>query len=246
MQHRFRFVRLAFAAVILTLAASCGPAVADKRVALVVGNSAYRNVGRLDNPQNDARLMADTLRGLDFALVGGGPQIDLDKAGFDNVLQKFGAAVQGADVALFYYAGHGVQVGGKNYLVPVGANLVREADVYLQTVDAEVVLAEMDRSGTKLKVVILPARPTNPFAVTGLRAAVRGLAQMQAPEGTLISYATQPGNAAQDGADGNSPYTKALAQTMTQPGLDVFKTFNEVGLLVSSATGGTQQPWLSL
>ena len=99
--------------------------------------------------------------------------------------------------------------------------------------------------GTKLNLVILDACRNNPFGGRGLRATDAGLAQMRAPEGTLISFATQPGAVAQDGCGGNSPYTRALAQTMLTPGLDVFKTFNEVGLAVARATGGTQQPWVS-
>ena len=98
------------------------PASAEKRIALVMGNSAYQNVARLDNPRNDAALMADTLAGLGFTLIGGRAQLDLDKAAMDGVVQNFGRQVQGADVALFYYAGHGVQVSGSNYLVPVSAN----------------------------------------------------------------------------------------------------------------------------
>lgn len=231
--------------VALTCVAFAAPALADKRVALVIGNSSYQNVPRLDNPRNDARLMADTLQGLGFQLIGGGPQVDLDKQAFDAVLQKFGNAVQGADVALFYYAGHGVQVAGKNFLVPVAANPTKEADVYLQMVDTNVVLSQMDGAGTKLNIVLLDACRNNPFGGRGLRAAGGGLAQMQAPGGTLISYATQPGNVAQDGDGSNSPYTKALTATMRKPGLGLFETFNEVGLSVQQATGGSQQPWVS-
>src|SRR5271166_145840 len=225
------------------LAAS--PAQAEKRVALVIGNSAYQNIARLDNPRNDARLMAETLQGLGFQLIGNGPQIDLDKSAFDGALQKFGNAVVGADVALFYYAGHGVQVGGRNFLMPVGANPAKEADVYLQMVDTNVVMSQMEGAGTKLNIVLLDACRNNPFGTRGLRAAGGGLAQMQAPEGTLISYATQPGNVAQDGDGANSPYSKALATTIRRPGLALFEAFNEVGLEVKKATGGSQQPWVS-
>ena len=218
---------------------------AEKRVALVVGNSAYRNVTPLDNPRNDARLMATTLQGLGFQLVGNGAQIDLDKSAFDAVLSKFGDAVLGADVALFYYAGHGVQVSGRNFLVPVSANPTKEADVYLQMVDTNVVMSQMEGAGTKLNIVLLDACRNNPFGSRGLRATGGGLAQMQAPEGTLISYATQPGNVAQDGDGGNSPYSKALANTIRKPGLGLFEAFNDVGLEVKHATGGSQQPWVS-
>jgi len=112
-----------------------GPAIADKRVALVVGNGTYRNVAPLDNPTNDARLLADTLHDLGFVLVGGDAQLDLDKAAFDRAVQDFGAQLQGADVGLFFYAGHGVQVRGTNYLIPVDANPTREADVDFQMLE---------------------------------------------------------------------------------------------------------------
>jgi hypothetical protein len=222
-----------------------GPATAEKRIALVVGNSAYQNIARLDNPRNDATLMAETLSGLGFALIGGRAQLDLDKAALDTDVQNFGRQIQGADVALFYYAGHGVQVNGSNYLVPVGANPTREADVDFQMVDINLVLRQMQGSGTRLNMVILDACRNNPFGGRGLRSADGGLAQMRAPEGTLISYATQPGSVAQDGSDGHSPYTKALATTIKQAGLDIFQTFNQVGLAVKRETSGSQQPWVS-
>ena len=220
------------------------PALADKRIALVVGNSNYQNVARLENPRNDATLMARTLRSLGFTLVGDGPQLDLDKAALDLTVQKFGSALQGADVAMFYYAGHGVQIRGANFLVPVGANPTREADVDFQMVDVGLVLRQMEGAGTRLNLVVLDACRNNPFGGRGLRATDGGLAQMRAPEGTLISFATQPGNVALDG-EGNSPYTKALAATIRKSGLDIFQTFNEVGLAVKRSTGGSQQPWVS-
>jgi hypothetical protein len=220
-------------------------ALADKRFALVVGNSAYQSVTPLDNPKNDASLMARTLAGLGFVLIGGGAQLDLDKAALDKAVQSFGQQIQGADVALFYYAGHGVQVSGANYLVPINANPTRETDVDFQMVDINLVLRQMQGAGTRLNLVILDACRNNPFGGRGLRASGGGLAQMHAPEGTLISYATQPGNVAQDGADGDSPYTRALAATIDRAGLDIFQTFNEVGLMVKRETGGAQQPWVS-
>jgi hypothetical protein len=224
---------------------SAGPASAEKRIALVIGNSAYQNIARLDNPRNDATLMAETLSGLGFTLIGGSAQLDLDKAALDTDVQNFGRQIQGADVALFYYAGHGVQLNGSNYLVPVGANPTREADVDFQMVDINLVLRQMQGSGTRLNMVILDACRNNPFGARGLRSADGGLAQMRAPEGTLISYATQPGSVAQDGGDGHSPYTKALATTIKKAGLDIFQTFNQVGLTVKRETGGSQQPWVS-
>src|SRR6476620_10668575 len=239
-----RVVGLAALAAAL-LVAGAAPASAEKRIALVVGNSAYKNITPLDNPSKDASLMADTLGLLGFTLVGGRAQLDLDKGAMDLAVQSFGRQVQGADVALFYYAGHGVQVSGANYLVPVGANPTREADVDFQMTDVNLVLRQMQGSGTRLNMVILDACRHNPFGSRGLRASDGGLAQMRAPEGTLISYATQPGNVAQDGSDGHSPYTKALAATIKQSGLDIFQTVNQVGLAVKRETGGSQQPWVS-
>jgi formylglycine-generating enzyme required for sulfatase activity len=234
------------------------PASADKRVALVVGNSAYRNVGRLDNPANDAKLLSETLRALGFTLVGGGAQLDLDKAAFDRTVQAFGAQLAGADVGLFYYAGHGVQVRGENYLIPVDANPTKEADVDFQMLNTNLLLRQMEGAGTRLNIVILDACRNNPFGGRSLavgrardaendrmRDTGGGLAQMQAPEGTLISFATQPGSVAQDGADGNSPYTRALADTIRKPGLGIFDAFNQVGLQVKRVTKGVQQPWVS-
>jgi Caspase domain len=219
---------------------------AETRIALVVGNSNYRYVAPLTNPANDAKLIAGTLAKLGFKLIGNGPQLDLNKNQFDQAVQDFGNAIQGADVALFYYAGHGVQVRGANYLVPVSANPTREVDVDFQMLDVNLVLREMEYGRARLNLVILDACRNNPFGGRGLRSVSAGLAQMQAPEGTLISFATQPGNVAQDGADGDSPFSKALADTLTKPGLDIFRVFNQVGLVVSRATGGEQQPWVSL
>jgi hypothetical protein len=226
------------------------PASADqpadpRRVALVIGNGSYRFVAALANSRNDAKLIAATLKRDGFTLVGGGPQFDLDKPQFDKAIQTFGTMIEGATVAVFYYAGHGLQIAGTNYLVPVGANPVREADSDFQLVDANHVLHQMRDADTKLNVLILDACRNNPFGGRGLRAVGSGLAQMQAPSGTFISYATQPGNVAQDGTDGNGPYAKALSAALQQPGLELFQVFNQTGLKVAADTGGEQQPWMS-
>jgi formylglycine-generating enzyme required for sulfatase activity len=241
-----RGLGIAFAAITAAIIATTIPALAEKRVALIVGNSGYKHVTRLENPANDARLMAETLRALGFTLVGNGPQLDLDEPALKRVVRSFGDALTGADVALFYYAGHGVQVRGANYLVPVGANPTKEADVDIEMLDTNVVLRQMESAGTKLNLVILDACRNNPFGGRGLRSTGSGLAQMQAPQGTLISFATQPGAVALDGSGRNSPYTQALAAAIRKPGVDIFRTFNEVGLAVSTATNGQQQPWVSL
>jgi hypothetical protein len=234
------------ATLLMLLCALAGPAQAQgRRVALVVGNSGYQNVDRLTNPANDARLIAETLRQAGFTLVGDGPQLDLDKARFDRDVQTFGNALQGADVAVFYYSGHGMQVNGVNWLVPVDARPTGPRDLDFQMVDAGLVLKQMEGAGTKLNLLILDACRNNPFAVRGVRGSAPGLAEMHAPEGTLISYATQPGNVAADGDTQDSPYTQALAAAMRKPGADVFQVFNQVGLQVKQLTGGQQQPWLA-
>ena len=227
------------------LLATVLPASAEKRIALVVGNSAYRNVSSLTNPANDAVLIAKTLSSLGFELVGGSAQIDLDKPAFEAIVKRFGLLLQGAEVGLFYYAGHGVQVHGENYLVPVSANPEREADVDFEMLGTTLVMRQMEGAHTRLNLILLDACRNNPFGTRASRATSRGLAQMEAPEGTLISFATQPGNVASDGEDGDSPYTKALAQTIQRPGLGLFDVFNEVGLEVKKQTGGAQQPWVS-
>jgi tetratricopeptide (TPR) repeat protein len=217
---------------------------AEKRVALVIGNSAYRTVPSLPNADADAELMSDTLLSLGFFVVGGGPQLDLDKAGFDDALRKFSGELIGADVALFYYAGHAVETHGLNYLVPVDAHPADEGDVFAQMVGTSALLDQLEKSGTRINLVLLDACRDNPLRDRGVPS-TGGLAQMQAPAGTLISFATQPRSVALDGDDGHSPYTRALAETMRHPGFGLFKTFNEVGLAVEKLTQGQQLPWVS-
>jgi uncharacterized caspase-like protein len=218
---------------------------AEKRVALVIGNSAYQSAPVLPNSAADARLMSDTLLSLGFFVVGGGARLDLDKPGFDAALHEFGKQLIGADIALFYYAGHGVETHGLNYLVPVDAHPLDEGDVFAQGVGTSGILDQMDKSGARINLVLLDACRDNPFRDRGVRSTTGGLAQMQAPPGTLISFATQPRSVSLDGDDGHSPYTRALAETMQKPGFGLFKTFNEVGLAVEKATQGQQLPWVS-
>ena len=217
----------------------------SRRVALVVGNFAYVHVPRLSNPGNDATLVATTLRQLGFTLIGDAAQENLDKIHFDQAVQAFGRAIQGADVALFYYAGHGLQVDGTNWLVPTDANPTRPQDLDFQMVNADLVLQQMNGAGTRLNMVVLDACRNNPFGMLGTRAVAGGLAQMKAPEGTIIAFATQPGNVATDGSGADGPYAMALTASMRQPGLDIFQTFNHVGLTVQHQTNGVQVPWVS-
>ena len=245
MVSRIGIVSRWMVAAFLLCAGASTAAHAEKRVALVIGNSAYQAAPQLPNPASDARLMSDTLLSLGFFVVGGGAQVDLDKAGFDGALQKFGSELIGADVALFYYAGHGVETHGLNYLVPVDAHPADEGDVFAQMVGMSALLDQLEKSGTKINLVLLDACRNNPFRDRGVRSATGGLAQMQAPPGTLISFATQPRSVALDGDGGHSPYTSALANMMQHPGFGLFKTFNEVGLAVEKRTQGQQLPWVS-
>src|SRR6185437_15818694 len=221
------------------------PVHAEKRVALVIGNSAYQTVPKLLNPDNDARLMSDTLLSLGFFVVGGDARLDLDKSGFDAALNEFSKQLVGADVALFYYAGHGVETHGLNYLVPIDAHPREEADVFEQMVSTSDILDRLEKSGTRINLVLLDACRDNPFGGHGVRSTTGGLAQMPAPIGTLISFATQPRSVSLDGEGGHSPYTRALVAAVQRPGSGLFKTFNEVGLAVEKATGGRQLPWVS-
>ena len=236
--------RLIFAAFLLC-AGLPSAAHAEKRVALVIGNSAYQSVPQLPNPDADAKLMSDTLLSLGFFVVGGSAQVDLDKTRFDAALQEFKTQLVGADVALFYYAGHGVETHGLNYLVPVDAHPQDEADVFSEMVSTSDILDQLEKSGTRINLVLLDACRDNPFSGHGVRSTTGGLAQMPAPIGTLISFATQPRSVALDGDGAHSPYTRALVEAMQKPGYGLFKTFNEVGLAVGKATGGQQLPWVS-
>ncbi|MGO8866604.1 MAG: caspase domain-containing protein [Alphaproteobacteria bacterium] len=219
----------------------------ERRVALVIGNGQYVNVPRLANTANDARLIAETLERIGFSLVGGKALIDLDRAGIQKAIRSFGDQLNAAAVGLFYYAGHGLQIDGVNYLVPVDANPAKPSDVDFELVEADLVLKVMEGANSKLNLVILDACRNNPFGGRGLRDVGGGLAQMRAPRGTLISYATQPGNVASDGGPGSrdSPYALALAETLRVPGLELLETFNKVGVVVDRQTSGVQRPWVA-
>ena len=225
-------------------ALASAPAAAEKRVALIVGVSQYQQVPPLRNPANDAKLMAETLQKVGFTLIGGGAQLDLDRDKLFKAAENFGREARTADVALFYYAGHAIQVAGSNYLVPIEANLASEADVHTQLLNVQAVLDQMEKA--RLKLVILDACRDNPFASGTRGGGTRGLAQMKASaRGTVIAFATAPGAVAQDGKGKNSPYAEALSQMLPRPGSEIFKTFNEVGVAVEDATTGNQIPWFT-
>jgi hypothetical protein len=216
----------------------------EKRVALVIGNGNYPQVGVLANPPNDARLMTRTLRQVGFDVV---ESIDADQKAMKRAISSFGKKLDEAGkdaVGLFYYAGHGVQVSGNNYLIPVNVNINNESDVDIEAVSANVVQGKMAFAGNRLNIIIMDACRNNPFK-RGFRSAARGLARMSATTGTLIAYATGPGDVAADGSGTNSPYTKALAKAILTPGLAVERVFKEVRNSVVAATNDNQTPWES-
>lgn len=231
--------------LVTTPALMPAPATAGERVALVVGNGDYRHATPLVNPPNDARLMASTLDDAGFDLIGGKPLIDLSREDLEKAVREFGQRIRGASAAVFFYAGHGIQMNGTNFLVPVTAKVATEADVRYELVDVGLVLEAMAGNERRMNIVVLDACRNNPFGGRGMRSASSGLAQMQAPAGTVIGYATQPGALAADGDGSNSPYTAALAEAMRRPGSTVFDVFNNVGVTVMRKTGGNQQPWFA-
>ncbi|MDT5121954.1 MAG: hypothetical protein QOC96_1436 [Acidobacteriota bacterium] len=210
-----------------------------QRVALVIGNSAYTNAPRLKNPVNDATDIADALSRLGFNVDHG---VDLNQKQMKFMIREFGKKLKAGGQGLFYFSGHGVQLRGRNYLIPVDADITSEADVEDQGVDANLVLGLMDEANNGLNVVILDACRNNPFA-RSFRSAGSGLAQVDAPTGTLIAYATAPGRVAQDGVGRNGTYTAELLKQMRVPGLAVEEMFKRVRANVRQQTGGEQVPW---
>jgi tetratricopeptide (TPR) repeat protein len=237
---RLTVVSLAVALVCATV----NQAVAQKKVALVIGNDAYVNATRLNNPGRDARHIGATLQRLGFKLVADRPLIDLDKVTTDKMVQAFAIMAQDAEIALFYFSGHGMQISGTNYLVPIDLENFSPATVDFQTLNADLVLAVMEKSKAHVKIMLLDACRTNPFIARKDQGG--GLAQMKAPAGTVIGFATQPNTTASQGPVGGlSPYAKALGTYMSVKDLELFTMLNETGLAVMAATNNLQQPWLS-
>jgi len=234
------------ARLVLVLAALLGlsaPAWAEKeiRVALVVGNSAYQNAEALKNPVNDARAMAKVLRDAGFEVM---ERENLTRRAFVEALYEFSGKVPPGGVGLFYYAGHGIQVRGLNHLVPIDAALANERDVKYETIDLNDVLNGLDEARARLSLVILDACRDNPFA-RRFRSTGRGLAQADAPRGTVIAYATAPGDTAADGEGNNGLYTAELLKAIAQPGLKLEEVFKRTIDGVARSSGNKQTPWVS-
>ncbi|MBU2959876.1 caspase family protein [Citreicella sp. C3M06] len=215
---------------------------AETRIALVVGNSNYVAVTPLPNPASDARLVAATLRSLGFEVQ---ELIDSDRTALVRGISQFGRSLRQAGpeaTGLFYYAGHGVQSFGSNYLLPVSVQLQDAADLDLVAVEVQSVLRQMSSAGNRTNIMILDACRNNPFSAIPAFGD-NGLAEMKAPTGTFLAYATAPGSVALDGAAGNSPFTAAVARLMPTPGLAIEQMFKQVRVEVIRATGGAQTPW---
>ena len=215
------------------------PVSSARRVALVIGNGAYTSVPSLKNPPNDARDMAAMLKTLGFEVISG---VNVSQRDMKRLIREFGMRLKGGGSGLFYYAGHGVQSKGRNYLIPVDANIQSEAEVEDSGVDAALVLNFMDDAQNGLNIVILDACRNNPFART-FRSASDGLAQVDAPTGTLIAYATAPGRVASDGTGQNGLYTSELLKQMQVRDVSITDMFMRVRAEVMKQTGNKQVPW---
>ncbi|OSM04374.1 hypothetical protein MAIT1_04275 [Magnetofaba australis IT-1] len=218
-----------------------------RRVALVIGNSAYQHAGALRNPEHDARAVASKLRALGFDVVDG---LDLDRRHMERAIRDFARKLRGAGVGLFYYAGHGLQVQGRNYLVPVDAALQDVEDLPFEAIPMRLIMTQLERE-QRTNLVFLDACRNNPLARNLARsmglsrdaAGSGGLAREQAGLGTLIAYATQPGNVAADGESRNSPFTQALLRHIDEPGLEVRQLMTAVRRDVAQTTHNRQIPW---
>ena len=228
----------------LAMLLACPAAAAEQRVALSIGVSAYKAVPALRNTLNDARGMEAALRRLGFDVEA---VMDPDRGALEAAVRRFGKRAQGADAALFFYAGHAVEVAGHNWLLPVSANIRAGRDLRFEAIDLDGVLEQLEGT-SRLSIVVLDACRENPFRA-GLGGGGRGvdagngLARMQAAVGTLIAFATAPGTVADDGRGANSPFTEALLKRIETPGVELRQMFSEVRRDVREVTSGRQVPW---
>src|SRR5690242_6085524 len=241
---RTKFFQFFLAAALLL---ASGPAFAEKRVALVIGNAAYQNVPRLPNPVNDGNTIATTLKDAGFDVVDN--RHDMSAADTRRALRDFADRARDADIAVVYYAGHGIEVDGGNYLIPVDAKLERDTDVYDEALSLDRVLLAVEPA-KKLRLVILDACRDNPFAknmkrTLAQRAIGQGLAKIEPTSpNLLIAYSAKAGSTAADGDGNNSPFTVALSRHLTTPGLDVRRAFGYVRDDVLKTTNNRQEPFV--
>ena len=228
--------------VILMSAVSGAATAAERRVALIIGNDAYVKIGALHNAANDARKMDEALRAAGFETT---VKIDAKRRSLYAAIDAFAAQIAASPdtVGLFYYAGHGIQANGENYLIPIDADIDSESDLEAEAVDAGKVLRAMGEAHNRLNIVVLDACRDNPLPKKS-RSASRGLARMDAPTGTFIAYAAGPGQTAQDGtAGGNGLFTGELVKAIAQPGAPIEQVFKKAAAGVRAQTGDKQVPW---
>ncbi|MBT5231817.1 MAG: PEGA domain-containing protein [Methylococcales bacterium] len=212
-----------------------------KKTALIIGNATYQS-SPLKNPVHDAKDMANALSQLGFEVIA---KYNANQEQMEDAIRLFGSKISNSDVNLFYYAGHGVQVAGRNYLIPINAKIVREKDVKYKAVDANQVLDEMGSADSSLNMVILDACRDNPLPRSFRSSGQQGLAKLDGPKGTIIAYATGPGSTAMDGTGRNGVYTKHLLKAISTPNLSVEEVFKQVLQQVDNETSGQQTPWVS-
>jgi hypothetical protein len=215
---------------------------AEVRLALVIGNSNYRSVTKLPNPGNDAKAVAEDLKSANFDVT---LALDVSQADMRRAIKAFTAKIAKSGsqtVALVYYAGHGVQVEGENFLVPIDAHIERESDIAGASIRLAELMTALAAVPSKIRIVILDACRNNPFATTK---SARGFAMVDAPNGSIVAYSTAPGTEATDGNDGHSPYTEAFIEVSKEPRIQIEQLFKQVRLKVNQATNGQQTPWES-
>jgi uncharacterized caspase-like protein len=250
MNYPVRRLVAALGLLVLSLTAGSTSALADRRVALVIGNSAYQNTVKLPNPRNDAGDVAKALKNVGFAVIEG---YDLDKRGMDDAFRRFAHEAAGADAALFYYGGHGMQFQGANYLMPVDARLTGIEDINYEMARVDDVLADLQRAAG-VRIVLLDACRDNPLAQQVLSKASptrslgvsRGLARIQQTAGTIIAYSTQPGAVAADGGGRNSPFASAFLDEVAKPNVEIGSLFRRVAADVYKATDERQLPEVTI
>lgn len=239
MGHALRFFLAFLASLLLIGTAQAANPAGERRLALVIGNAAYdRNP--LENPINDARAIADALGKLGFKVR------KLENASLrqmDEAVRDFGEDLAKGGAGLFFYAGHGMQVKGSNYLIPIGELPKDEDDVPYKAFNADILLDRMETANNPINIVILDACRDNPFVKRKSRSTAGGLAQMNAGKGTLIAFATAPGKTASDGSGNNGLFTEHFLRTVKQPGLKVEDVFKRVRAGVEKESGGAQIPW---
>ena len=246
MTRAIRLVTLALLSVAATMLAA-SPALCAQKAALVIGNGAYRSVTPLINPANDASDMAASLGHIGYAVT---LVKDGDLQAMNDGLRAFLRDADHADSVVVFYSGHGVQVKGHNYLIPVSARIADELDLDTQAISLDKLLELVDGAAPKVKIVILDSCRDNPLTRTLVRGAgTRGLARIDldaaSAKGTLIAFSTAPGSVAQDGTGRNSPFTQALLAHMETPGLDIRQMFGQVRADVDRQTQGGQTPWVN-